>query len=70
LRAGRAGVFAASEAAPDAFEAGEFALAARRAGSLLEARADDGPLLLVLARAAQQLVAGGSFDPVWTPPGK
>jgi adenylate cyclase len=66
----RAEFFAASEAALDALEAGEFALAARRAGSLLEAHTDDGPLLLVLARAAHQLVAGGSFDPVWTPPGK
>jgi adenylate cyclase len=59
-----------SEAALDALEAGEFALAARRAGSLLESNPRDGPLLLVLARASAMLVQGGTFDPVWQPPGK
>jgi adenylate cyclase len=59
-----------SEAALDALEAGEFALAARRAGSLLESDPRDGPLLLVLARASAMLVQGGTFDPVWQPPGK
>jgi adenylate cyclase len=59
-----------SEAALDALETGDFALAARRASSLLESNPRDGPLLLVLARASAMLVQGGTFDPVWQPPGK
>jgi adenylate cyclase len=62
--------FRASEAALDALEGGGFALAARRAGSLVEVHPDDGPLLLVLSRATTMLVNGGAFDPVWEPPGK
>jgi hypothetical protein len=45
--------------------------AARAAGALLADHTGDGPLLLVLARAADALVRGGAdFDPVWVPPGK
>jgi adenylate cyclase len=62
--------FRASEAALDALEEGEFALAARRAGYLLQEHGGDGPLLLVLSRAADMLMHGGVFDPVWEPPGK
>jgi hypothetical protein len=63
--------FTESQAAPEALEAGAFARAARTAGALLSAHAGDGPLLLILARAADALVCGGGgFDPVWTPPGK
>ena len=48
---------------------GEVRQLARRAGSLLE-QGGDGPLLLVLSRAAEMLMRGGPFDPVWQPPGK
>jgi adenylate cyclase len=68
--AGREEFFRASESALDALEAGEFALAARRAGALLGDHPGDGPLLLVLARSAQMLMQGGPFDAVWEPPGK
>jgi hypothetical protein len=62
---------AGSEAALDALERGDFAQAARQAGQLLLGPSGDGPLLLVLARAADALVRGGAgFDPVWVPPGK
>jgi adenylate cyclase len=67
----RKAFFAASQGALEALEAGRFAEAARAAGTLLTANAGDGPLLLVLARAADALVRGGvGFDAVWTPPGK
>jgi adenylate cyclase len=63
--------YAGSEAALDALEAGNFADAARRAGTLLPAHHDDGPLQLVLSRASQMLIQGGDgFDLVWEPPGK
>jgi adenylate cyclase len=62
--------FRSSEAALDALERGEFALAARRSGALVEVHPDDGPLLLVLSRATTMLVNGGAFDPMWEPPGK
>jgi adenylate cyclase len=64
--------FRASETALDALEAGNFAGAARQAGELLATNdRRDGPLLLVLSRAATQLMAGGDeFDPVWGPPDK
>jgi hypothetical protein len=69
--AGHAAFFTASEAALDALEAAEFARAARQAGELLHDHPGDGPLLLVLSRAAQTLMqAGTAFDPVWEPPGK
>jgi hypothetical protein len=52
-------------------EAGEFARAARQAGELLHVYSGDRPLLLVLSRAAAQLMHGGTdFDLVWEPPGK
>jgi adenylate cyclase len=66
----RAEFFRQSEAALNALEAKEFALAARQAGALLQVHTGDGPLLLVLSRAAQMLMQGGPFDPVWEPPGK
>jgi adenylate cyclase len=69
--AGREAFFRRSEEALDLLEAGEFAQAARRAGELLLEHTGDGPLLLVLSRAAQMLMQGGAgFDPVWEPPGK
>jgi hypothetical protein len=63
--------FRESEDALDALEAGDFASAARRAGALVDP-SGDGPLLLVLSRAAHMLVQGRNapFDPVWEPPGK
>jgi adenylate cyclase len=68
---GKTEFFEASEAALDSLEAGEFALAARRAGSLLETHPYDGPLLLTLARATHQLMHPDlPFDPVWIAPGK
>jgi adenylate cyclase len=67
----RAPFFAASEAALDALEAGEFARAARLSGEQLHDHPGDGPLLLVLSRAAQVLMQGGAgFNPIWEPPGK
>jgi adenylate cyclase len=71
----RRAFFRESEEALAALEAGDFATAARRAGVLLE-QAADGPLLLVLSRAAHMLMQGcggttpAAFDPVWEPPGK
>jgi adenylate cyclase len=62
-------LFAESEAALDDLEAGEFALAARKAGTLLLDLPGDGPLLLTLTRAGGALMSG-RFDPVWEPPGK
>ncbi|MBI1916276.1 MAG: adenylate/guanylate cyclase domain-containing protein [Planctomycetes bacterium] len=67
----RRGFFAESQAALEALESSNFASAARQAGALLAAHSGDGPLLLILARAADALVkAGAGFDPVWAPPGK
>ncbi len=69
--AGRAAFLAESEGALDALEAGRFAEAARRAGALLGQEGGDGPLQLVLSRAAASLIGGAEpFDPVWAPPGK
>jgi len=63
--------FAESEAALEALEAGDFALAAHRAGMLLLDHRGDGPLLLILSRASTALVQDGrGFDAVWAPPGK
>ena len=63
--------FRASEAALEALEAGDFANAARRSGTLLPDHSGDGPLLLVLSRASTALVnRGAGFDAVWEPPGK
>lgn len=67
---GSAEFFRESEAALDALERGEFAVAARTAGSLLAQHPGDGPLLVVLSRAADALIRGGDFTPVWIPPGK
>jgi adenylate cyclase len=66
----RGAFFGISEGALDALERGDFALAARLSGYELENHAGDGPLLLVLSRAAHMLMHGGVFDPVWEPPGK
>jgi adenylate cyclase len=63
--------FQASEEALNVLEKRNFALAARRAGELLGQHRGDGPLLLVLSRAAEALRNDGEgFDPVWMPPGK
>jgi hypothetical protein len=63
--------FAESEAALEALEAGDFALAAHRSGMLLLEHRGDGPLLLTLSRASTALVQDGrDFDAVWAPPGK
>ncbi len=63
--------FVQSETALEYLEEGEFPKAARLAGDLLREKKEDGPLKLILFRAAQALLNGGEgFDPVWTPPGK
>lgn len=63
--------FRASEAALDTLQRRDFPGAARQVGLLLEDHPDDGPLLLVLSRAAQMLMQPKApFDPVWEPPGK
>jgi adenylate cyclase len=68
---GRVEFFRLSEEALDLFEKKQFAQSARRAGELLLMHDGDGPLQLLLTRAAQMLVQGGAgFDPVWDPPGK
>jgi adenylate cyclase len=67
----RAASFPASQQALDALEGRQFAPAGRQAGSLLERHSGDGPLLLILSRAADALMHNGAgFDPVWEPPGK
>jgi adenylate cyclase len=64
-------LFRASESALEALEHREFAQAARGVGALIDEYPRDGPLLLVLARAAPMLMhPKGPFDPVWEPPGK
>jgi adenylate cyclase len=63
--------FRRSQDALDALEQRNFAQAARAVGELLTPGTDDGPLLLILSRAADALIrAGQGFDPVWVPPGK
>ena len=63
--------FDASQAALETLEAKHFAEAARLAGTLLVRHQGDGPLQLILSRAAGMLMDDGTaFDPVWTPPGK
>lgn len=64
--------FRKSEEALDLLEAGEFALAAGRAGELLSEHRGDGPLQLILSRAANRLLMppGERFDPIWEPAGK
>jgi adenylate cyclase len=64
-------LFDESESALDQLEAGEFALAARKVGTILLDLPGDGPLLLTLSRASNALMQDGrGFDPVWEPPGK
>jgi adenylate cyclase len=64
-------LFAESEAALEELEAGDFALAARKAGTLLLDLVNDGPLLLTLSRASNALMQDGrGFSPIWEPPGK
>jgi len=68
---GDADFFHQSEAALVALEEGRFAEAARRAGGLLGERPGNGPLQLVLSRAAAAILEDGKgFEIVWTPPGK
>jgi adenylate cyclase len=64
-----ANFFIASEIALGALESGDFEDAICLAGELIRKYPGDGPLRLILARAAAVL-AGGTFDPVWEPPGK
>jgi adenylate cyclase len=66
----RAAFFQASTEALDALEAEQFARAARLAGQLLTDHPGDGPLLLILSRAANMLMNPGPWNPVWEPPGK
>jgi adenylate cyclase len=59
------------EAALADFEAGRTLDAIRRLGPLLAAHPDDGPSLLLLARAVQaRQPHAPEFDPVWVLPGK
>jgi len=59
------------ETALHALESGRFAEAARRAGELLGQHPGNGPLRLVLCRAAAAVLEDGKgFEIVWTPPGK
>jgi adenylate cyclase len=68
---GQGKFFEESEAALRALEGGQFAEAALQAARLLRDHPGDGPLQLILARAAEALVNDGAgFDPVWVPPGK
>jgi adenylate cyclase len=63
--------FLASAAALTALEEQRFAEAARTASELLEHYPGDGPLQLILSRAAAAILEDGkNFDPVWAPPGK
>lgn len=63
--------FRESEAALTALEGKRFPEAARLAGELLGRHPGDGPLQLILSRAAAAILEDGKgFDPVWTPPGK
>jgi adenylate cyclase len=53
------------------FEARQFRPASRIVGKLLSTYPDDGPSLVLLARAVNALIDGGTaFDPVWELPGK
>jgi adenylate cyclase len=63
-------LFVESEAALTDLEAGDFALAARKAGTILLDLPGDGPLLLTLSRASNAMMTGGEFKLVWQPPGK
>jgi adenylate cyclase len=63
--------FEKTEEALGALEGGDYTLAARIAGEVLQKYRRDGPLLLILSRASAALVNDGlDFDPVWAPPGK
>jgi adenylate cyclase len=63
--------FRQSEEALTTLESGDFGRAARLAGALLHEHPGDGPMLLVLSRAVDQLINPTRvFDPVWQPPGK
>jgi adenylate cyclase len=63
--------FRASEDALEALERRDFSGAAQRVGALMAGHPNDGPLLLVLARAATMLTnPDAPFDPAWVPPGK
>jgi adenylate cyclase len=64
-------LFAESEAALNELESGDFALAARKAATLLLDLPGDGPLLLTLSRASNASIQDGrGFSPIWEPPGK
>jgi adenylate cyclase len=60
----------AYEAALAAYEGGEFRQAAHILSNLQREHPEDGPSLVLLARAVQALVENGGFDPVWKLPGK
>jgi adenylate cyclase len=61
---------AKSELALREFEGGELRAAVRTLGELLTVYPQDGPALVLLARAVGALVVGGSFERVWKLPGK
>lgn len=64
-------LFAGYDEALAAFEATEFSRAARLLGSLLDAFPGDGPSLVLLSRAVDEMVAEPRpFSPVWRLPGK
>jgi len=52
------------------FERGDSRRAAASLGQLLGTFPDDGPSLILLARAANAIVQEAAFDPVWELPGK
>jgi hypothetical protein len=59
------------ETALEKFEAGNFRTCVRILGNILSEHSDDGPSLVLLARAVQCLVnTPAAFDPVWELAGK
>lgn len=67
----RLALFAAYEDARSAFDEGRFAMAARALGDLLARFPDDGPSLLLLSRAVENMLEEPQdFTPVWRLPGK
>lgn len=68
---GRRELFAAYDDARSAFDEGRFNVAARALGDVLAKFPNDGPSLLLLSRAVENMLAEPSdFSPVWHLPGK
>jgi adenylate cyclase len=64
-------LFAAYDEARTAFDEGRFAVAARSLGDLLARFPNDGPSLLLLSRAVENMLdEPRDFSPVWRLPGK